>query len=361
MAEWTPDFHCYLDAQGRCTAPFPDEMTPDLLRRFYQAMVRVRIYDKQAIALQRTGKLGTYPSHLGAEAIGIGCGYAMQPNDIYVPYYRDMPALYLRGVSMQKNLQYWGGDERGSDFRTKDGELSEDFPICVPIATQVTHAVGLATALKIKKEKRCVVVSIGDGGTSKGDFLEGLNCAGVWHLPLVILVNNNQWAISVPRSIQCAAKTLAQKGIGAGVNCEQVDGNDVIAVYTRVKHALERAQLGKGPTLIEALSYRLCDHTTADDASRYRPEGELAQAWENEPNKRLRLYLESENFWDDRQEQALLESAHQEVTYAVEQYLNGPPQSPQAIFDYLYEQMPTPMMDQYQQLQQCRRGGDANE
>lgn len=247
----------YLDEEGRPVATLPTWLDKAILHTFYCNMVMVRSYDKKAIALQRTGKLGTFPSHLGAEAVGIGVGLAMQPQDVYVPYYRDMPTLYVRGVPMEKNLQYWGGDERGSVFYKADGELSEDLPICVPIATQITHAAGIAAAFKLRNQPRVAVVTIGDGGTSKGDFLEGLNCAGVWHLPMVMIINNNQWAISVPRKLQSSAPTLAQKGIGAGVRSIQVDGNDVVAVYEATRSAVERARSGKGPTLIEAVSYRL--------------------------------------------------------------------------------------------------------
>ena len=140
----------------------------------------------------------------------------MQEQDVYVPYYRDMPTLYVRGVPMEKNLQYWGGDERGSVFYKADGELSEDLPICVPIATQITHAAGIAAAFKLRNQPRVAVVTIGDGGTSKGDFLEGLNCAGVWHLPMVMIINNNQWAISVPRSCSRAHPPWPRKELAPG-------------------------------------------------------------------------------------------------------------------------------------------------
>ena len=220
----------YLDEEGRPVATLPTWLDKAMLHTFYRNMVMVRSYDKKAIALQRTGKLGTFPSHLGAAAVGIGVGLAMRREDVYVPHYRDMPTLYVRGVPMEQNLQYWGGDERGSVFYKADGELSEDLPICVPIATQITHAAGIAAAFKLRNQPRVAVVTIGDGGTSKGDFLEGLNCAGVWHLPMVMIINNNQWAISVPRKLQSSAPTLAQKGIGAGVRSLQVDGNDVVAV-----------------------------------------------------------------------------------------------------------------------------------
>ena len=164
----------------------------------YKDMVLTRTYDNKAVALQRTGKLGTYPSHLGAELV---LGHALHPRDVFVPYYRDMPAMWVRGIPMEKNLQYWGGDERGSDFNVMpaDGgqpEHCNDLLFCVPIATQCTHAVGVASALKIDNHHHAALVTCGDGATST-DFLESINRAGAWNLPLVFVINNNQWAISV--------------------------------------------------------------------------------------------------------------------------------------------------------------------
>lgn len=340
----------YLDEEGRPVATLPTWLDKAMLHTFYRNMVMVRSYDKKAIALQRTGKLGTFPSHLGAEAVGIGVGLAMQPEDVYVPYYRDMPTLYVRGVPMEQNLQYWGGDERGSVFYKADGELSEDLPICVPIATQITHAAGIAAAFKLRNQPRVAVVTIGDGGTSKGDFLEGLNCAGVWHLPMVMIINNNQWAISVPRKLQSSAPTLAQKGIGAGVRSLQVDGNDVVAVYEATRAAVERARSGKGPTLIEAVSYRLGDHTTADDATRYRDGAEVEAAWAREPVKRLRQFMFERDWWDEQQEQALLAEAGREVERAVAAYEAITPQVPETLLDYQFAELPKAYLAQRQRI-----------
>lgn len=340
----------YLDEEGRPVATLPTWLDKATLHTFYRNMVMVRSYDKKAIALQRTGKLGTFPSHLGAEAVGIGVGLAMRPEDVYVPYYRDMPTLYVRGVPMEQNLQYWGGDERGSVFHQADGTPSEDLPICVPIATQITHAAGIAAAFKLRNQPRVAVVTIGDGGTSKGDFLEGLNCAGVWHLPMVMIINNNQWAISVPRKLQTSAPTLAQKGIGAGVRSLQVDGNDVVAVYEATRTAIERARSGKGPTLIEAVSYRLGDHTTADDATRYRESAEVEAAWAKEPVKRLRQFMADQGWWDEQQEQALLAEASREVERAVAVYENLPAQAPESLLDYQFAELPRDYRGQRQRI-----------
>jgi len=308
------------------------------LKGFYCDMVLTRIYDNKAIALQRTGKLGTYPSHLGAEAIGIAIGRALKTDDVFIPYYRDMPAMWARGIAMEKNLQYWGGDERGSDFSADDKHCN-DLPFCVPIATQCTHAVGVAAALKIHGNHQAALVTCGDGATSKGDFLESLNCAGAWNIPLVFVINNNQWAISVPRSIQCGAEFLSDKAKGAGIQGLTVDGNDVVAMYDAIVTSLDKARKGKGTTLIEAISYRLSDHTTADDASRYRSEDELQQAWEFEPIARLRTFLVSQQWWSEVDEKQWLEHCREVVEKAVDKYKSLPPQPPESAFDFLYESL----------------------
>lgn len=341
----TLPMHRFIDHHGVSINQLPAWADIATLTTFYKDMVLTRTYDNKAVALQRTGKLGTYPSHLGAEAFGVGLGHAMHPRDVFIPYYRDMPAMWVRGIAMEKNLQYWGGDERGSDFyiEPSDGGVAEhcrDLPFCVPIATQCTHAVGVAAALKIEGHHHAAVVTCGDGATSKGDFLESINCAGAWNLPLVFAVNNNQWAISVPRALQCAADFLSEKAKGAGIKGITVDGNDIVAMHDTVLAALDRARKGKGPTLIEAVSYRLSDHTTADDASRYRSDEELNQAWQFEPIKRLRRYLEAQHAWDNTQEEQWQKTCKQHVERVVENYINLAPQAPESAFDYLYEHTP---------------------
>ncbi|MCJ8169894.1 pyruvate dehydrogenase (acetyl-transferring) E1 component subunit alpha [Atopomonas sediminilitoris] len=317
---------------------------PALLCRLYKQMRLTRLFDQKAIALQRTGRIGTYASTLGQEAIGVAIGELMQADDVLVPYYRDTAAQLRRGVRMEEILLYWGGDERGCAYA--DPAVQEDFPPCVPIATQALHACGVASAFKIRGEHRVAVTTCGDGATSKGDFLEALNVAGAWHLPVVFVVNNNQWAISVPRAMQCAAPTLAQKAAGAGIAGEQVDGNDMFAVYDRVQAALERARRGKGPTLIECLSYRLSDHTTADDASRYRSEAELKQAWAEEPLKRLQSFLVQHRLWDESHEQAWLSEAQTRIQAAVTAYEATAAQAPADPLDYVYAQWPSALAEQ---------------
>ncbi|EMF7447189.1 pyruvate dehydrogenase (acetyl-transferring) E1 component subunit alpha [Vibrio parahaemolyticus] len=343
--------HRFIDHHGNLVGQLPNWADIETLVGFYRDMVLTRTYDQKAVALQRTGKLGTYPSHLGSEAIGIAVGRALKTDDVFVPYYRDMPAMWCRGIGMEKNLQYWGGDERGSDFAPEASPIpSRDLPFCVPIATQCTHAVGVASALKIQGNHEAALVMCGDGGTSKGDFLESINCAGTWNIPLVFVVNNNQWAISVPRSLQCAAEFLSEKAKGAGIPGITVDGNDVVAMYDATMTALERARKGKGATLIEAVSYRLSDHTTADDATRYRNADDVQTAWQFEPVSRLKTFLINQGAWSDEQEQQWQSDCKEQVELAVERYLNLPQQAPETGFDYLYESLPQELHAQRDEL-----------
>lgn len=350
----------YLAPDGRLTGELPawaDDF--NLLTRLYRQMVLTRLFDQKAVALQRTGRIGTYAPTLGQEAIGVAIGSLMRGDDVLVPYYRDTAVQLMRGVRMEEILLYWGGDERGSVY--VDPAVAEDFPLCVPIATQSLHACGVATAFKIRGEHRATVTTCGDGATSKGDFLEALNVAGAWQLPVVFVVNNNQWAISTPRRIQSGAPSLAQKAIGAGFHGEQVDGNDILAVYDRMQVALDRARQGKGPVLLECLSYRLGDHTTADDATRYRNADEVKKAWEEEPIKRMQTFLASQGVWDEGREQALIGECQALVQQAVDNFEGAGNQAVASVIDHVYAQWPAVLADQREALLEraARREGGA--
>ncbi|MEX2962486.1 pyruvate dehydrogenase (acetyl-transferring) E1 component subunit alpha [Microbulbifer sp. TYP-18] len=341
----------YLDARGQATQPLPGFATPDTLQALYRQMALARLVDDRAVKLQRTGQLGTYPSTLGQEAIGVGVGGALRTEDIYCPYYRETGALLERGVEIEEILAIWGGDERGQGFR----HAPRDLPLCVPIATQLLHAAGIAFALKYQHQRldepaRVAVSCAGEGATSKGDFYEALNLLGVWQLPAVFVINNNQWAISVPRHRQTATPTIAQKAVAAGISALQVDGNDVIAVRSAVADAVARARGGKGPTLIEATSYRLCDHTTADDARRYRPEQELHEAEQSEPLVRLGTYLRGTGDWSDELEGELQRELAEVCERALHNYAERPRESATAMFDHLYAELPEALIEQYEEL-----------
>jgi len=338
VASFKIDFYQFLTPDGRLVGDDAPPLAKDFeeLRRLYRLMMHTRVFDKKAIALQRTGKLGTYASCLGHEAAHLAMGSAMREEDCFAPMYREYGAQFVRGVKMSEVLNYWGGDERGSDFSGP----AHDFAWCVPIATQCLHAAGAALAYKLRGEERVAVTVVGDGGSSKGDFLEAINAASAFELPLVLVIVNNQWAISVPRSKQNRAKTLAQKGLAAGLPSVQADGNDIIAARWVMDEAMERARAGKGATVVEMITYRLSDHTTADDATRYRGSDEVDAAWKQEPIMRLRNYLVAEGEWDEERENALEEEARQAVDAAVEEYLATGKPAIESMFDYMYAELP---------------------
>lgn len=354
VAEFAVEYIQFLDPSGQPSQDLPPHLaTAEAIVPMYRLMALTRTFDAKAIALQRTGQLGTYASSLGQEAIGAAVGLAMREDDVLVPSYREQAAQFARGVTLEELLLYWSGDERGSRF--SGPQL--DFPICIPIATQSCHAVGAAAAFKLRRESRVVVEGCGDGATSKGDFYESLNLAGAWHLPVVFVVSNNQWAISVPRSRQSGAKTLAQKAVAGGFEGVQVDGNDPVAVRFVMDNALERARSGGGPTLIEAVTYRLQDHTTADDASRYRDAQEVEAAKKLDPMIRTRRYLESVQGWSDGDEAALNEECARRVQEAVDDYLATPREPPEAMFDSLYAELPGALRDQRDEAMKANSDG----
>ncbi len=349
VAAFEIEHSAFLDVEGRVLQALPHfAQDSENLIALYRAMVLTRAFDAKAVALQRTGRLGTYGSSLGQEAVAVGIGAAMAPEDVLVPSFREQGAQILRGVTLAEILLYWGGDERGSDFAGP----RQDFPVCVPVGTHASHAAGVALALQLRGAARAAVCVFGDGATSKGEVYEAMNFAGLRKLPLVFVVNNNQWAISVPRARQSAAETLAQKAVAAGFAGEQIDGNDVIAVREAVERALEKARAGGGATLIEAVTYRLSDHTTADDASRYRDDAEVSAHWKREPIARLRDYLVAAGHWSKDDEEALLEDCGERVEAAAEEYLAIPPLLPQSMFDHLYAELPRALREQRAALAQ---------
>lgn len=340
-----------LDPDGRARAPLPEPYAGDVraLTALYEEMLGLRLFDAKAVALQRTGRLGTYPSCLGQEGVSVGIGRAMAAADVLLGTYRETGTMLARGVRMAEILLYWSGDERGSAYANPGPK--EDFPICVPIATHAPHAVGVAYAFKLRREPRAAVCVLGDGATSKGDFYEALNGAGVWQLPVVFVVVNNEWAISVPRSAQTHAQTLAQKAVAAGIPGEQVDGNDVLAVYAAMQSALAKARDGGGPVLIEALTYRLGDHTTADDATRYRGAAELERARRLDPLARLERYLVRERLWSEAQDAAAREACNARVEQAVAEFLAVPPREPASMFEHLFAELPAALHEQRESLE----------
>ncbi len=331
-----------LDTQGRVDGALMPDLDHDQMRKLYRDMALMRAFDDKALKLQRQGRMGTWPPIRGQEAVQAGVGLAMRREDWLLPAFREHGVMLLHGVPGHLIYAYWAGDERGSRFP----EGVRCFPVSVPVASQWQHGTGVGLSLKLRGEAAAAVAFGGDGSTSEGDFHEALNCAGVLKVHAVYVIQNNQWAISVPVHRQTASATLAQKAHAYGVEGIQVDGNDVFAVYAAAAGALSRARRGDGPTLIEAVTYRLGDHTTADDASRYRSDEELKAWQEKDPILRLRRYLEREGLWDEAQEQVLVEEAQKWVDSQVEALEAMPPQDPEELFTSMYADMPQNLREQ---------------
>jgi len=343
IAQFSIQYVQIINEHGALCAQLPTfANNTQWLTTIYRIMHLTRCFDEKAIALQRMGKLGTYAPCRGQEAIGAAIGHMLRPEDIFIPYYRDYAALAQRKVKWSEILSYWGGDERGNQFMHN----AQDLPFSVPIASQCLHAAGIAFALQYRQEPRIALVSLGDGGTSEGDFYEAINIAGIWNLPLVFVINNNQWAISVPLQSQTKAATLAQKAIAAGFEGIQVDGNDPLAMSQVLDMAINKARNGNGPTLIEAISYRLSNHTTADDATRYQPQHEVRVATQREPIRRFKHFLEQHIQWTDAQEKTLLQECEQIIENEITEYLSKPPQALSSIFDYHFADMPENFIEQ---------------
>ena len=346
-----------LDEEGNCDESLRPPLDEEQIKDLYKWMVLARTFDEKAFKLQREGRLGTYASILGQEAAQIGSAYALQRSDWMFPAFREAGASFVRGLPIRMILQYWAGDERGSQIP----EDLNDYPISIPVSTQIPIAVGAALAAKTKGDAIAVVAYMGDGATSKGDFHEGLNFAGVFSAPVVFLCQNNQWAISVPLSRQTAAKTLAQKAVAYGFPGIQVDGNDVFAVYRATHEALGRAREGKGPTFIECLTYRLGDHTTADDASRYRSREEVEDWRKKDPVTRLRRYMEKAGLWSKSYDETVRSEAKEEVEGAVHEVENFPPPDPLDIFRFTYQELPLDLKEQMESFLSANGGRDLRE
>lgn len=304
-----------LDENGKFDAKLGKGLIPDKdLIALYEHMLACRHLDEVAFKLQRSGRMGTYPENRGQEATSLGAAYALQKDDWLVPCYRENAGLFWRGLPMEYILLHWMGDERGNQIP----EGLNVTPLAIPIGTQMLHATGLAWAAKYRGDKNISCTFFGDGATSEGDFHEAANFAANLDIPVIFFCQNNGWAISVPSKIQCSAPTVAQRGLAYGMECIQVDGNDIFAVVYAVKEAAERARKNNRPTFIEAITYRLGDHTTADDARRYRDEKEVEKWKKRDPLLRIRKYLTEKNLWNDEKQAAGEAKAKEIVASAVE-------------------------------------------
>jgi len=316
------------------------------VRRLYRAMVAARLYDRKGTALQKQGRLATYAPYLGQEAAQVGSAAALRRDDWMVPTYRDAAAMWFHGYPWKLLLLGRMGDERG-------GSPPEDVPILPPsitVGAHMLHAVGLGWGARLQGEDRIAITYFGDGATSEGDFHEAMNFAGVYRSPVVFLCQNNHYAISLRRDRQTASETIAVKAEGYGMPGVLVDGNDLLAVYRATAEAVGRARAGGGPTLIEALTYRLGPHTTSDDPGRYRSPEEEAEWRLRDPIERVRRYLARESAWDETWQQEIEADEAAAIESAVEAAESVPPPEPDAIFDGMFAERTPQLRSQQQEL-----------
>jgi pyruvate dehydrogenase E1 component subunit alpha len=336
-----------LNEDGTVDQALMPALSAEEIKRLYGHMVLTRQFDERMFKLQRQGRLGTFARVAGQEGAHVGAAFAMRPSDWLVPAFRETGALLLRGITMVQLLQFWGGDERGAAFPRDLRTL----PVAIPVGTHMLHAVGIGWALKDAGEEAAALTVFGEGATSEGDFSEAMNMAGVFQVPVVFFCQNNQYAISVPYTRQTASPTVAQKALAYGMFGVQVDGNDVFAVYRAVSDALDRARTGHEPTLIEAYTYRVTDHTTSDDARRYREEEEVAEWRQRDPIERLARYMRANSLIDEAGEAEVLAEADREVAEAVDAFEAIAPPGPQEIFAHVFAEKTPQLLEQEAELQ----------
>jgi len=324
--------------QSGLKSPIDDKETLAL----YEKMAFIRLADQRGLLLQRQGRFGTYAPIWGQEACQVGSGYVLRKGDWVFPAFREIGITLMMGVPLKDFMLYWMGNEMGS--RAPEG--INMMPVSIPVGTHIPHAVGTAWAAKLKGDKSVAVAYFGDGATSKGDFHEAMNLAGVFKTPTIFFCQNNQFAISVPRSKQTASKTIAQKAVAYGFDGIQVDGNDLFAVIAATKEAVDKARAGGGPTLIEGVTFRFGPHTTADDPTKYRTEKEIEPWKPLDPLVRVKAYLKGKGLWTEEVEQRLTEEAQKMIDQAVKDAEAVPAPDPKEIFDYVFAEMTPPLKEQ---------------
>ena len=343
-----------LDEKGKIVKPdLEPKLSKEELIKMYKTMSLGRIADIKALQYQRQGRMLTYPPNRGQEATQVGSIAALDEKDWLSPAFRELNMFLYRGISLESIYLYWYGNEWGNHFPIEKHVL----PVNVIIGSQVTHAAGLAYASKVLKKNEVALATIGDGGTSHGEFYEGLNFAASYNAPLVVVIQNNQYAISTPRKKATKAETLAQKAVAFGIPGIQVDGNDILAMYVATKQAVEYAREGNGPVLIEAVTYRLGAHTTSDDPTIYRSNEEV-QEWEKkDPLIRFKKYLIDKKYWSEEEDQKLEEENTNFVGETFRKVESTGDAKLIDIFQYTYKEMTPQLKEQYEEMKAFLEGG----
>ncbi len=336
-----------LGIDGAVDQSLMPKVSDKLLIEMYRLMFQIRRFDERAILLQRSGRLGTYPMITGQEATQCIPPLALRPSDWVVPTYRGGGVYFARGMQMRYGLLYWAGDDRGTRFP----EGNNDMIFSIPVGTHLTQVAGLAWGQKLKGKGGVALTYCGDGTSSKGDLHEALTFAGQFKLPAIYVIENNGWAISVPRSRQAASQTLAQKAWGYGVRGLQVDGNDALAVYAATVEAVARARKGEGATVIECETYRMGHHTTADDASRYREDKEVQRWKKRDPISRFKKFLTAKKLWNDKKEGTLQTATDAWINQEVKAYEEFPAPNPLNMFADNYATAPWHLIEQRAELE----------
>lgn len=343
-----------LAEDGTVDKALEPKLSDNDLRKLYKTMLHSRIFDERCLHLQRQGRIGTYGPSKGQEAAALGPVFAIGKEDWFVPSFRETTAMIWRGMPLEKIILWWGGNEIGSAIP----EGLNDLPICVPVASQCQYGMGIAWGCKLRKDNTVCVTYCGDGGTSEGDFHEAMNFAGVYKAPLIMVVQNNQWAISIPREKQTASPTIAQKAIAYGIPGIQVDGNDILAMVVAAQEAVARARKGEGPTLIEAVTYRLAMHTTADDPKKYRTDDEV-KCWEpRDPLIRFKKYLQNRKLLDDKVQAVIEEEIASSIDAAIKLYEQYQPDV-YDMFRHMYAEMTPELQRQMAELKAHLENGQA--
>lgn len=321
------------------------QIDDDKLLKIYKDILFARTADLQIVSYQRQGRIFTYPPNYGQEAIAAAAGVLISENDWLVPAFREMGAMLAKGVTLRELFLYFMGYEDGSAFTHAKFTL----PMSVPISSQLPHAAGIGYAVKYNKEDKVVFGFVGDGGTSEGDFHEAVNFAGVWKVPVIFIIQNNQYGISTPARMQTASDSLAIKSVAYGVKGIQVDGNDFFAMYRVIEESVKICRSGEGPVLIEAVTYRKGAHTTSDDPTKYRTKEEEEEWDVKDPVKRLRAYLIDKNLWTMEQEEKIVPQYKEEIDRQFTEAEKYGPYPAEDIFKFLYAEMPDDLREQQAQ------------